>query len=282
MKFPNIFFTMIVGWIVKSTRCRSWGWHYECCRSCWKSIGGCSEACWERHSPNSHQWIIPKGQDSLVLFTLWKLCILIRLKSRCVLHCVASNFVYDVVYNVCILKNWIVWNNIGVVIQAAAKCVEILESMATPMKLDDRQSLLMSATTSLGSKVVSQHSSLLAPLAVDAVLKVIDPQCDTDVDLRVCICHIIIFSLTANDSLPIYLIGYPSHKQTGWNSWRYRAGWWFGFGSEKYRRNWTHPCWKSQDWSDSILHFSTQNWCEISFCFLVIKMEWHHQLAVYW
>ena len=72
-----------------------------------------------------------------------------------------------------------------VVIQAAVKCVEILEAMATPMKLDDRQSLLMSATTSLGSKVVSQHSSLLAPLAVDAVLKVIDPQCDTDVDLRV-------------------------------------------------------------------------------------------------
>ena len=57
--------------------------------------------------------------------------------------------------------------------------------MATPMKLDDRASLLMSATTSLGSKVVSQHSSLLAPLAVDAVLKVIDPLKDQDVDLRV-------------------------------------------------------------------------------------------------
>ena len=43
----------------------------------------------------------------------------------------------------------------------------------------------MSATTSLGSKVVSQHSALLAPLAVDAVLKVIDPLKDHDVDLRV-------------------------------------------------------------------------------------------------
>ena len=61
--------------------------------------------------------------------------------------------------------------------------------MATPMKLDDRASLLMSATTSLGSKVVSQHSSLLAPLAVDAVLKVIDPLKDQDVDLRVNIVH---------------------------------------------------------------------------------------------
>lgn len=53
------------------------------------------------------------------------------------------------------------------------------------MKLEDRHSLLMSATTSLGSKVVSQHSALLAPLAVDAVLKVIDPLKDHDVDLRV-------------------------------------------------------------------------------------------------
>lgn len=70
--------------------------------------------------------------------------------------------------------------------QGSTKAVEILEKdMATPMKLDDRQSLLMSATTSLGSKVVSQHSSLLAPLAVDAVLKVIDPTKDQDVDLRV-------------------------------------------------------------------------------------------------
>jgi len=68
--------------------------------------------------------------------------------------------------------------------KASAKSVEILTSIATPVKLDDRHSLLMSATTSLGSKVVSQHSSLLAPLAVDAVLKVIDPARDSDVDLR--------------------------------------------------------------------------------------------------
>jgi hypothetical protein len=57
--------------------------------------------------------------------------------------------------------------------------------MATPMKLEDHHSLLMSATTSIVSKVVSQHSALLAPLAVDAVLKVIDPLQDHDVDLRV-------------------------------------------------------------------------------------------------
>lgn len=52
------------------------------------------------------------------------------------------------------------------------------------MKLTDRQSLLQSASTSLNSKVVSQHSSLLSPIAVDAVMKVIDPVTATNVDLR--------------------------------------------------------------------------------------------------
>lgn len=34
--------------------------------------------------------------------------------------------------------------------------------------------------------MVSQQSSLLAPLAVEAVLKVIDPAKDINVDLKVC------------------------------------------------------------------------------------------------
>lgn len=67
---------------------------------------------------------------------------------------------------------------------SAQKCEEILESIAIPLELNDRESLLNSATTSLNSKVVSQHSSLLSPLAVDAVLKVIDPKVSSDVDLR--------------------------------------------------------------------------------------------------
>ena len=57
--------------------------------------------------------------------------------------------------------------------KASMKSVEIVTSMATPVTRDERQSLLMSATTSLDSKVVSQNSALLAPLAVDAVLRVI-------------------------------------------------------------------------------------------------------------
>jgi len=68
--------------------------------------------------------------------------------------------------------------------RAADKSVSILESMSTPVQLSDRESLLKSATTSLNSKVVSQYSSLLSPLCVDAVLKVIDPAKDTNVDLR--------------------------------------------------------------------------------------------------
>jgi T-complex protein 1 subunit delta len=68
--------------------------------------------------------------------------------------------------------------------KAATKSKEILTKISIPVKLTDRQSLLQSASTSLNSKVVSQHSSLLSPLAVDAVLKVIDPLTATNVDLR--------------------------------------------------------------------------------------------------
>ncbi|KAL8589763.1 T-complex protein 1 subunit delta [Nucella lapillus] len=68
--------------------------------------------------------------------------------------------------------------------KAAAKCVEMLESIAKPVGLSDREALLHSASTSLNSKVVSQYSSLLAPIAVDAVLKVIDPATATNVDLK--------------------------------------------------------------------------------------------------
>jgi len=68
--------------------------------------------------------------------------------------------------------------------RASAKSVEILEGMSTPVELTDRESLLQSATTSLNSKVVSQYSNILSPTCVDAVLKVIDPTKDVNVDLR--------------------------------------------------------------------------------------------------
>ena len=57
---------------------------------------------------------------------------------------------------------------------AQAQAVKILRDIAVPIKLSDRDSLIKAATTSLNSKVVSTHSSTLAPLAVDAVMKILD------------------------------------------------------------------------------------------------------------
>ncbi|KAH0470376.1 hypothetical protein IEQ34_000099 [Dendrobium chrysotoxum] len=66
----------------------------------------------------------------------------------------------------------------------SVRAVDVLHSMAIPLELSDRDSLVKSAATSLNSKVVSQYSSLLAPLAVDAVLSVVDPEHPDLVDLR--------------------------------------------------------------------------------------------------
>jgi len=58
---------------------------------------------------------------------------------------------------------------------AGKKAKEILQdTVAVPLNLEDKESLLKSASTSLNSKVVSQYSSVLAPIAVDAVLSVIE------------------------------------------------------------------------------------------------------------
>merc|ERR1712223_1148918 len=67
---------------------------------------------------------------------------------------------------------------------AAGKAVDILTGMATPLDLTDRESLLKAANTSLNSKVVSQNSAELSPIAVDAVLKVIDPVRENNVNLK--------------------------------------------------------------------------------------------------
>lgn len=57
--------------------------------------------------------------------------------------------------------------------QACDKAQSILkEKVAIPVSLDDRDTLIRSAVTSLNSKLVSQYSALLAPIAVDAVLRI--------------------------------------------------------------------------------------------------------------
>ena len=67
---------------------------------------------------------------------------------------------------------------------AAAKAHEVLLSMAIPVDLSQRDQLIKAAQTSLASKVVSNSSEDLAPLAVDAVLAVIDAATATNVDLN--------------------------------------------------------------------------------------------------
>ena len=66
---------------------------------------------------------------------------------------------------------------------ALTKAREIIDGMGTPISLDDRDILIQNAVTCLSSKVVSSNSDTLAPMAVDAVLKIID-KTDTNVDLR--------------------------------------------------------------------------------------------------
>ena len=55
--------------------------------------------------------------------------------------------------------------------RAAEVALEAVESLAIPVDLGDRGELTKAASTSLQSKVVSQHAALLAPMAVDCVLK---------------------------------------------------------------------------------------------------------------
>lgn len=67
--------------------------------------------------------------------------------------------------------------------RAAAEAVKILHEMSLPINLSDRAVLLNAASTSLSSKIVAQEPKL-APMAVDSVLKIIDPKTADNVDLK--------------------------------------------------------------------------------------------------
>ena len=67
---------------------------------------------------------------------------------------------------------------------ALCKAKEIIDGMGRPVDLNDRQVLIDNCVTCLSSKVVSSNSDTLAPMAVDAVLKIIDKEKDTNVDLN--------------------------------------------------------------------------------------------------
>lgn len=66
---------------------------------------------------------------------------------------------------------------------ALDKAKEVIDTMGTPVDLNDRNILIQNCVTCLSSKVVSQNSDVLAPMAVDAVMKIIDKD-DDNVDLR--------------------------------------------------------------------------------------------------
>jgi len=68
--------------------------------------------------------------------------------------------------------------------KACNKSVDFLEDMATPIDMTEKENMIKSAITSLNSKVVSQYSNILAPLAVEAVLKIVDVKTACNVDLR--------------------------------------------------------------------------------------------------
>ncbi|KAI0306357.1 t-complex protein 1 [Multifurca ochricompacta] len=68
-------------------------------------------------------------------------------------------------------------------LKASAKAVEFLTEISTPIDLNDRNTLLRVASTSLNSKIVSQYSSTLAPIAVSAVTRLVTPT-SSNVDLR--------------------------------------------------------------------------------------------------
>lgn len=56
--------------------------------------------------------------------------------------------------------------------------------MGVPVDLNDRETLIHNCVTCLSSKVVSANSDVLAPMAVDSVLKIIEKDTDTNVDLK--------------------------------------------------------------------------------------------------
>lgn len=60
----------------------------------------------------------------------------------------------------------------------------VRNELATPLDIGDIPMVQKCASTSLNSKVVSQQSSLLAPIAQDSVFRVIDPSNDSNVDLK--------------------------------------------------------------------------------------------------
>lgn len=62
--------------------------------------------------------------------------------------------------------------------------LKTLKNMSLPIDIADKETLLECVNTSLSSKVVSAYSEILSPIAIDAVMRVINPKTATNVDLK--------------------------------------------------------------------------------------------------
>ncbi|EGR31892.1 hypothetical protein IMG5_100420 [Ichthyophthirius multifiliis] len=67
---------------------------------------------------------------------------------------------------------------------ALDQALQVIKGMQKTVDLKDRESLITCVNTALSSKIISGNSAQLSPIAVDAVLKIIDPSKDTNADLR--------------------------------------------------------------------------------------------------
>merc|ERR1712130_54519 len=59
--------------------------------------------------------------------------------------------------------------------RACVEALTVLDTMAIPFDLSNREAMIKTAATSLSSKVISTHSQLMSQICCDAVLKVADP-----------------------------------------------------------------------------------------------------------
>jgi len=101
---------------------------------------------------------------------------------------------------------------------ALDKALEIIDGITQPVDLKNRESLIQNAITSLASKVVSQHSDILAPIAVDSVLKIMEKETDCNVDLRdICISKKLGGTMDETELIEglVFTRYKPSHKADG-------------------------------------------------------------------
>ena len=68
--------------------------------------------------------------------------------------------------------------------KALIQSMSILKEISIPVELTDRDQLIQCVNTSLSSKVVSGNTQTLSPIAVDAVLRIVNPAISDNVDLR--------------------------------------------------------------------------------------------------